>query len=222
MRPKRFTDYELFIFDLDGTIVSSREMMLKALARCHALDGGRGPVPYNEFFSMMGAPLEVIFRQLGWGDDLVAEYRRLSRASVSTIPLHRDVGTVLRRLARVGRRLSLFTGKDLARTRELLGRHSLSGLFARIVTSDDVENGKPHPEGILNILERTGICPDRAVMVGDGAYDVAAAHEAGIDSAFVAWGTGDAAVVNALAPRWSFRTPEELRRAVEQGLREYE
>ena len=82
------------------------------------------------------------------------------------------------RLARWSRRaeLALFTG----RTRQEL-HHTLDGtrakhIFRRVVTMDDVKKGKPHPEGLLLLLD--GTAPREALYLGDNIDDALSAKSA--------------------------------------------
>jgi phosphoglycolate phosphatase-like HAD superfamily hydrolase len=47
-------------------------------------------------------------------------------------------------------------------------------------SSGDVETAKPEPGIIQAALEKAGVAPDRAVMVGDTVWDVVAAKRAGV------------------------------------------
>lgn len=51
---------------------------------------------------------------------------------------------------------------------------------AIVVTADDVENGKPHPEPYLAGAAAIGVSPDRCVVFEDAPAGVAAARAAGI------------------------------------------
>lgn len=67
--------------------------------------------------------------------------------------------------------------------------------FAMIVGRDDVAKGKPHPEGINNILTKLGFFPDETIMVGDSHIDVEAAQAAGVKVVCVTWGMYDRATL---------------------------
>ncbi|MBI4032675.1 HAD family hydrolase [Candidatus Berkelbacteria bacterium] len=49
-----------------------------------------------------------------------------------------------------------------------------------IIARDDVDRHKPDPEGLLLALNRLGVEPGAAVMVGDSVHDVDAAHAIGV------------------------------------------
>jgi phosphoglycolate phosphatase-like HAD superfamily hydrolase len=65
------------------------------------------------------------------------------------------------------------------------------------VTGNDVEHHKPHPDGIRQALERFGMEPSRALMVGDSVSDAKAARAAGVRIASVLWDAFDPEKVRA-------------------------
>ena len=63
----------------------------------------------------------------------------------------------------------------------------LSEFFQTIVSVDDVQKAKPDPEGIRKAMQALGSSTEHTLMVGDSHYDIEAAHNAGVQSAGVAW-----------------------------------
>ena len=59
------------------------------------------------------------------------------------------------------------------------------------VTASDVSASKPNPDIILAALEKAGVSPDEAIMIGDTKYDVMAAHRAGVPCTLVLAGGGE-------------------------------
>jgi HAD superfamily hydrolase (TIGR01548 family) len=78
----------------------------------------------------------------------------------------------LRRLAKVAE-LAIFTGRVRKEMEYTLARSKVREFFGQIVTADDVTQGKPHPEGLLKILN--GRDPSIALYVGDNVDDALAA-----------------------------------------------
>jgi HAD superfamily hydrolase (TIGR01548 family) len=74
--------------------------------------------------------------------------------------------------------LALFTGRTRRELQFTLERVGADGLFARIVTMDDLTRLKPHPDGLLRILN--GRDPASALYVGDNVDDGKAAARAGV------------------------------------------
>ena len=63
----------------------------------------------------------------------------------------------------------------------LLERAGVADLLPRRTSSDDAENSKPDPDIVVAAMRQTGCEPARTIMLGDTAYDVAAARRAGIE-----------------------------------------
>lgn len=85
-----------------------------------------------------------------------------------------------RRLARWAERaeLALFTGRTRRELRHTLEQFGVTKVFPRVVTMDDVEHLKPHPEGILRLLKGTD--PQEAIYLGDNMDDALASKRAGV------------------------------------------
>ena len=88
---------------------------------------------------------------------------------------------------------AVVTGATRAEVEPVLAAAGLLESFAGIVSSDDVVDGKPHPESYLRALELVGVGRDRAgEVVGfeDTEAGVASAKAAGL-RAFAVLGTLD-------------------------------
>jgi phosphoglycolate phosphatase-like HAD superfamily hydrolase len=67
-------------------------------------------------------------------------------------------------------------------------------------TSDDAERSKPDPDILVAALEKSGVTPDRAIMIGDTPYDIEAASRAGLATiAFRCGGWDDASLQGSIA-----------------------
>ena len=84
------------------------------------------------------------------------------------------------RLERWGKRaeLALFTGRTRRELRHTLEHFGVTALFPRVVAMEDVSQLKPHPEGLLRLLE--GADPLSALYLGDNLDDALAAGRAGV------------------------------------------
>ena len=63
----------------------------------------------------------------------------------------------------------------------------LTSFFDVVVTIDDVQNAKPHPEPLLLALEQLHSTPEETLMVGDNHHDIEGGKNAGTKTAGVAW-----------------------------------
>ncbi|HYB61501.1 MAG TPA: HAD family hydrolase [Methylomirabilota bacterium] len=84
----------------------------------------------------------------------------------------------VRRLERWSRRawLAIFTGRTREELRYTIDRLNVRRFFARIVTMDDLKNLKPHPEGLLRLLD--GLPPRKALYLGDNVDDALSSRRA--------------------------------------------
>lgn len=74
-------------------------------------------------------------------------------------------------------------------------------LFQEIVTSETVGVNKPHPDGYLYILKKTGLPPDKHLMIGDReAVDLVTAKRLGMQTCLVGGTIEDKAIVDFSVP----------------------
>jgi HAD superfamily hydrolase (TIGR01509 family) len=84
--------------------------------------------------------------------------------------------------------LMIVTGTLRAEAEMILGRAKLRGLFADVIAAEDVERGKPEPDGFLAALGRLGFIlrprpslrAEECLVIEDTAAGIEAAHRAGM------------------------------------------
>ena len=76
--------------------------------------------------------------------------------------------------------VAIVSGAFRAEIQPVVAAAGISGDLSTIVTADDVEHGKPHPEGYRLALERLGIDAARTVAFEDTEAGVASAKDAGL------------------------------------------
>ncbi|MER2108713.1 MAG: HAD-IA family hydrolase [Solibacillus sp.] len=206
---KGIFDYHLYIFDLDGTIIDSSELMLKSLA--YATKDIEGYIIDEKlFFSQMGKKLEEIFDILGIDPSLAALYRQYSAKHQDEIKVFEEVIAFIKGLKSQNKLVTINTGKEYVRTQKILGEMQLEELFDLVVCSDKLVNSKPHPESIYTTLERLAITKEKTVMIGDSYQDILCAQNAEIDSVFVGWGTATESEIVSLNPTFIILEEKDL------------
>jgi pyrophosphatase PpaX len=182
--------FPIVLFDLDGTLIDSRAMILASFRHATRTVLAR-EIPDEVLLAGVGGT--TLHEQMhaldpARADDLLACYRE------HNMPLHdelqpcRGIVDVLEQLHREGRRLGIVTAKRQAGIGLAFGVLPLAHLFDAAVASDDVGRGKPYPDGILRALELLEAQPDEAAYVGDSPFDVEAAKRASVHSVAVTWG----------------------------------
>jgi phosphoglycolate phosphatase len=188
------------LLDLDGTLVDTVPDLAAALNRLMA-SRGLAPFDRQETASMVGDGVAVLagraFAARGQTPDgravadFTADYGR--HAAVESRP-YPGIPDLLRDLSAEGWRLAVCTNKPVAAARSLLEALELMKLICAVGGGDSFPVRKPDPGHLLATLREAGGDVDRAIMVGDHANDVVAAHGAGVKSIFVTWGYGSAAM----------------------------
>lgn len=123
------------------------------------------------------------------GVDAGADLAELTRRFIALYePLATDetrliegVPTALDALRAAGLKLGICTNKPEQATRTILCALALDAHFDVVIGGDSVPGArKPDPAMVLAVLDRLGVDPAQAVMVGDSGNDVAAARAAGL------------------------------------------
>jgi len=181
-------DFDAIVFDLDGVLIDSRPQMEFVFRECYRRFGAGGEPPVEEFFQRMGMPLPDILKDLRLPEEMAPQYRELSRQLFKQIRVVTGAHSTLNLLQSIGLPLGLMTGKDRARTTEILTHFGLKHFFSGIVCGDDAYPGKPSPDGLWALAETFNVEPGRVVIVGDSVLDVRCGLAAGAITAAATWG----------------------------------
>lgn len=198
------------IFDLDGTLVDSMPLVLRAFA--HALEPFRPDLNVSDIFQRLGGPPARALLELTGDETKAAEaLRRLDSFGFDNGALVQPFAgmyDILNTLKERGIALGIWTGRDRFTTRAILEAHDLSRFFKVVVCGDDLATHKPHPEGLVSILRALGVSPDEAIYAGDADADVLGGAEAGVRTVLIRHGREVATSVEARAWR-GVETPIE-------------
>lgn len=174
---------DVLLYDLDGTIVDSNELILSCFAKTY-----RDHFPHRSFskqalIEMMGPPLLETFERFESDpavlEDMIqtylAHYRNDEPAMISIYP---GMIEALRYFHDQGVRQYVVTTKFHRSADPSLRHFGLLDWFDGIIALEDVKKPKPDPEGIRMALSKQPW--KRAFMVGDNPSDIQAGKNAGI------------------------------------------
>src|SRR5206468_9186721 len=85
---------------------------------------------------------------------------------------------VLQELRQKNLHLAVATSSVSASARPFLARHGLTAFFEVVVTGEEVEHGKPHPDIYLRAAEKLGIAAHACLVIEDALSGIAAAKAA--------------------------------------------
>lgn len=181
------------LFDLDGTLADSIELILRCYR--HTIRTHLGGDPDDAaWLAGLGQPLHVQFADFartpdevqGMVDTYVGYQRTVHDRLVRPYP---GVAAVLDRLTADGARIGVVTSKRREIALRTLGVCGLADRFDPIVTPEDVVRPKPDPEPIRFALRALGDPdPERVLMVGDAPVDILCGRAAGVRTAAALWG----------------------------------
>jgi phosphoglycolate phosphatase len=190
------------LFDLDGTLVDS---LPDLAAGVNGMLGGLGRPALDH---------AAIARMIGDGVPKLVE-RSLAASGVTDIPVsaaierfraiyeadptkltrpYPDVTAILQLLTRDHRPLAVCTNKIARATQAVLDGLALTPFFAIVVGGDTLPHHKPDPAQLVFALDRLGVAPADAAMLGDHRNDVLAARAAGTKAIFARYGYGQASL----------------------------
>jgi pyrophosphatase PpaX len=205
-----------FLFDLDGTLIDSIDLILRSYR--HTLQVHRGVVPPDELWlEGLGTPTWVQFRS--FSDDpaeieaMVATYRTYNRAHHDRLVRgYPGVPEAVRAIKAAGAALGVVTSKVREGAHRGLVAGGYDGLFDVIIGADDVTRTKPDPEPVRRALADLGATPESAVFVGDATHDLVAGRAAGVKTAAALWGPFARELLAPHAPDFWLGSPGELQK----------
>jgi len=180
------------LFDLDGTLIDTIELILSS-AR-HAFVGWpRGKPSDEEWVRGIGTPLVTQLRSYAANEEEVAllldRYRAFQNIHHDRLTrCYDDVPAVVAQLAEAGHPLAVVTSKATAIAYRSLAHVGLDKYFGVVVGYDETARHKPDPEPILAGLARLGVSASRAAYVGDSPHDIHAGNAAGVVTVAALWG----------------------------------
>jgi beta-phosphoglucomutase len=174
------------VFDFNGTLSDDEPILCEIFQELFAAQGR--PLSAQEYFDQLAglSDPEVVRTWLGPGHPAVDEVleERISRyraivADGSSVPGdRRDAVHYAAERAPV----ALVSGAARAEIEPVLEATGLAAAFSAVVSADDVERGKPDPEGYLRALELLDddVRAEDVVVFEDTEAGVAAATSAGM------------------------------------------
>jgi pyrophosphatase PpaX len=180
------------LFDLDGTLVDSIELIVSAAMNAFACRPGPSPSE-AEIRNTIGRPLPTTFGPWLVDDDdlpfLISKYREYQLEHHDRLTSAYDgIVDAVAGLDAAGCPMGIVTSKVGFLAERALVHTGLAQYMRCIIGSDATTKHKPEPEPVLLALERLGATTGDALFVGDSPYDMQAARAAGVHALGVAWG----------------------------------
>lgn len=181
---------DTLLFDLDGTLIDSNELILETFKRTFLRFFPNRPYSRAELLEMMGPPLYETFENVTKDSiviqSMIETYREIyTNIEFEYITLYPDVIEMLRYFKSKNFFIGIVTTKFRVSAIPSINEYGIDKYIDVLIGLDDVTNYKPHPEPIYKALE--GLQNPHAMMIGDNSSDLLAGKNAGILTCGVDW-----------------------------------
>jgi phosphoglycolate phosphatase len=185
----------VLIFDLDGTLIDSRQDLANSVNATRTFMG-LAPISNELVYSYVGEGAPVLIRRAMGSEapqedvdralEFFLQYYRQHQLDHTT--LYPGVREALEALKADGAHLNVLTNKPIRMSREILAGLGINSHFEYVYGGNSFEFKKPHPIGIHTIVRDTNAVREKTIMVGDSGVDIQTARNAGVLSCGVSYG----------------------------------
>ena len=209
--PRRF---DLIVFDWDGTLYDSAQVIVRCIQAAVVDVGGTRPSDSQAAW-VIGLALTQALAHAAPDvppekyPELGARYRHHYLRHHDDLVLFAGVLPLLDALRARGHKLAVATGKSRVGLDQALATVDLHGRFDASRTADETA-GKPHPRMLRELMAELDVAPERTLMIGDTTHDLQLARNAGCASVAVSYGAHPHAAFDDLQPQFVAPSVEAL------------
>jgi HAD superfamily hydrolase (TIGR01509 family) len=183
----RAAEGRVLLWDLDGVLVRTEDLYFRATREVLIeLDLELGRRDYHRLFLQESRdPLRLAVAERGWGQtEFAALHRRRLRrycGLLGTEEIRVEGAAETIELLAERHVMGVVTGSKREHVEVLASRTDFFHLFDFVVTLDDVDFPKPHPEPYLQAVRRSGARPGACLAIEDSERGLRSAKAAGIE-----------------------------------------
>lgn len=212
--------FDLIVFDWDGTVMDSTGTIVTCIQEA-ARELGYD-VPHDSVASYviglgLNDALQHAVPSLPAADypKLVQRYVAHWRAREHQLTLFDGMRELLAELKGRAVKLAVATGKSRAGLDRSMIHGGLDGIFDWTRCADEAHS-KPHPQMLHDLLDRSLVGPERALMIGDTTHDSQMALNAGVPALSVTYGAHPRAQLETVATRAIVDSVDQLHQWLRQ------
>ena len=185
-------NYKLLLFDMDGTIADTDEMIYLSYVELYKRFGHGKSKDWDEIMYFSGPPLrETLAKEFPDVDQKIVQQAYIEISDPlydSTVKVFPHELETLEYLYNKGYKMGVVTNKATYKTHYVLKMLGLEKYFDVVIGHEDVIKGKPSGEGILKAIDKAGQQKEETLYLGDNDIDYLTAKDAGVDCLLVSWG----------------------------------
>lgn len=200
---------KIFIFDFDGTLADSTEVVVKILNNL-APEFGVNPAPDSEVQRLRKLSTRELIKEFKVPIYMVPFiFRRFKQEMKKAMPEIKPISgipQVLRQLHGKKQKLYIISSNTTENINLFLARNGIE-YFDRVIGDAGLfgKNVK-----IKRIIKNENLDPGKVFYFGDETRDIESARKAGVKSVAVVWGIGAREALERENPDFIFSKPEEL------------
>ncbi|BFH72460.1 HAD family phosphatase [Sulfurisphaera javensis] len=166
------------IFDLDGTLANTAFIHKEAWELALSSLNIKSEVRIETLLGRKTADIAKILAKERW-EELMKIKNKIYLDLVKKKAKGRECAIELIDKARkLGYKIAIVTSSNYISAKEVLNSIRINPDL--LITSDEVKNGKPDPEGVILALKKLNLNPSLSIGVGDTEVDVLAFKNAGL------------------------------------------
>lgn len=172
------------IFDMDGVLVDSPKFSFAALNK--VLSAHNVNISMRDKKNYLGRPLEKIINDLH--PHLNPHFNEISKQTwLQEKVFIKETGQnkpalmhLLKEIKKQKIPICVGTSSPLWRAKEILKILKIQKFFNQMVTGEDVQNHKPHPDVFLTAAKKLKLTPKQCIVIEDAHSGIEAAQRAGM------------------------------------------
>jgi len=211
--------YEGIIFDIDGTLTSTFELIFASFRYVMKKYLNKS-LSNEEIISYFGPTEDQILDKLcGENSEKAKEdYYNFYTENHHMAELYPGIKELLEYIKSKNVYLSIYTGKGRKAAVITLKKLEIYKYFDLMISGDEVKEHKPSPEGIELFMNKFNLPNDKVLMIGDAPTDIKAAKAAGVEVASVLWDSYSREKVLKLKSDYFFHSVSELSEFIHQNI----
>ncbi len=183
-----------FIFDIDGTLIDSNDAHAECLRKAFRHEGFA--IEFDTIRKLIGMGFDHIMPKLTGLSAESEEGKTVSRLKDTyfqevfpSIPVFPDAKKLVKTLYENDYKIGIATSASRNDLKKFTQKIGIEPYLDEKMSADDADASKPCPDIIEAALDKMGLKPEEAVMVGDTPYDIKAAARAQVKT--IAFRTGE-------------------------------
>lgn len=198
-----------FVFDFDGTLVNSRDVIVNAYNLLTEKYGTKKVEP-KDFDPLMALPIiercKAVNFKLFMFPFMAMDIYKLYRESIKDVHFFEGIRELLEELKLRGFEIAIISTNSESIIRDFLHRNDIDFI------NDVICSGNLHGKAkdINKLLRKRGLKKDEIIYVGDESRDIAASRKTGVRVIWVSWGYDHINNVAKLMPDYTANAPDEI------------